>query len=156
MNRGFAVVAALACASLACASGPPQPRGTAWLPAPAPGLGRLVLYHTNDTDLTMFHPMLTVDGAPVGELPVGTFLHADRSPGIHEVGVQPQPDVSAFGDQDPTQPVSVELTPGKTSYLQVGVVSSPISVGVSLTPMDAGGAQQDLADLTEAAPPGAD
>jgi len=150
VSRRLAGVVVLACAVLACASGPPRPQGTASLPALAPGLGRLVLYHTNDTDLTLFHPDLTVDGEPVGDLPVGTFRYVDRSPGLHEIGVNKQPNVSAFGGQAPTQPVAIVLTPGETSYLRFNVISSPVWINSTLTPMDPTVAQRNLATLSEA------
>ena len=151
--RAFAGALAAVGALLACASGPTGPVGTGSLPPVAANRGRLVLYHTNDTDLVMFHPQLTVAGVVVGELPVGTFLYVDRAPGVYSVGVQPQPDVSSFGGQAPTQPVSVDLRAGETSYLRVGVDPTPVWVIVSLTPMDPSGAQQDLASLVELPPP---
>jgi len=152
MSRRSAVAVVLACAALACASSPPGPQGTAGLPALAPGLGRLVLYHTNDTDLKLFHPKLTVDGEAVGELPVGTFLYLDRSPGVHEIGVKKQPNVSAFGGQAPTQPLAIVLAPGETSYVRFNVISSPVWINSTLTPMDPTVAQRNLATLYEAAP----
>jgi hypothetical protein len=158
VSRRSAVAVGLACAALAlaCASGPPRPQGTAWLPGIAPGLGRLVLYHTNDTDITLFHPMLTVDGEPVGELPVGTFVYVDRPPGAHEVGVKAQPNFSAFGGQAPTPPVSIMYLPAQTSYLRFGVYGTPVWVNVILTPMDPTIAQREVSTLYQAAPPGAD
>ncbi len=150
MSHGFAGLLVLACAAIACASGPAGPRGTAHLPALAPGLGRLVLYRTNDTDVTMFHPTLTVDGEPVGELPVGTFLYLDRPPGIHEVAAKKQPNVSAFGGQAPTKPVAIQLAPAETSYLRFDVNSTPVWIESYLTPMDPMVAQGELAALSEA------
>ncbi len=149
--RATAIV--LACALLACATGPTGPVGTASLPVVAADRGRLVLYHTNDTDLTMFHPMLSVAGDAVGELPIGSYLYVDRAPGLYPVGVLPQPSVSAFGGQAPTQPVSMNLLGGDTSYLRVGVVSTPVWIEVTLTPMDPIDAQRDLASLVEVLPP---
>lgn len=154
MRRPLTWALALACALFACATGPTGPVGTGSLPPVAADRGRLVLYHTNDTDLTMFHPQLTVAGTAVGELPVGTFLYVDRAPGLYEVGVLPQPSVSAFGGQAPTQPVSINLLAGDTRYLRVGVTSTPVWVEVSLTPVDPIDAQQDLASLVDVTAPG--
>lgn len=109
-----------------------------------------MLYRTNDTDVTMFHPKLTVDGEPVGELTVGSFLYVDRSPGIHEIGVKKQSNVSAFGGQAPTKPVAIRLAPAETSYLRFGVNSTPVWIESSLTPIDPMVAQSELASLTEA------
>jgi hypothetical protein len=145
--KRLAATIGLACAWLACATGPTGPVGTASLPAVAAGRGRLVLYHTNDTDMTMFHPMLTVAGEAVGELPVGSFLYVDRLPGVYPVGVLPQPNVSAFGGQAPTQPVAMSVAAGASSYLRVGVVPTPVWVEVTLTPMDPSDALRDLASL---------
>ena len=85
----------------------------------------------------------------MGELPVGTFLYVDRAPGVHPVGVEPQPSASAFGGQAPTQPVPMTLLPGDTAYLRIGVVTTPVWVEVTLTPMDAMDARRDLAELRE-------
>jgi len=156
VSRSAVVAAGLLCAALACASGPPRPQGTAWLPALAPGQGRLILYHTNDTDITLFHPQLSVDGEPVGELPVGTFLYVDRPPGVHEIGVLKQPNVSAFGGQAPTPPVAIQLVPGETSYMRFNVLSSPVWINSTLTPMDPEVAQHNLATLHPAVTAGED
>jgi hypothetical protein len=120
------------------------------LPALAPELGRLILYRVNDTDATTFHPQLMVDGAPVGELPVGTFLFLDRPPGVHEIWVKKQPNVSAFGGQAPTRPIAVQLAPGETSYVRFEVNVTPVWIESTLTPMDPTDAQSDLARLTQA------
>jgi hypothetical protein len=156
MSLRFAVAVALACAELACASGPPRPQGTAWLPAPAPGVGRLILYRVNDTDATMFHPQITVDGLPVGELTIGTFLYLDRSPGVHEIWVKKQPNVSAFGGQAPIRPIAVLLAPAEASYVRFEVNSTPVWIETTLIPMNPTDALSDLATLTEAAPLGED
>lgn len=150
MSRRFAGALILVCAALACASGSAGPRGTAHLPALAPGLGRLVLYRTNDSDVAMFHPALTVDGEPVGELPVGTFLYLDRPPGLHEVGVKKQPNVSAFGGQAPSKPVAIQLAPAETSYLRFDVNSTPVWIESYLTPRDPMAAEGELAPLSQA------
>jgi len=146
----WVTAAGLVCALLACASGPPRPQGTAGLPALGPGLGRLILYRTNDSDVALFHPKLTVDGEPVGELPIGTFLYVDLAPGVHEIAVTKQPNASAFGGQAPTQPVAIVLAPGEISHVRFDVISSPVWIKSSLTPMDAMVAQRHLATLTQA------
>ncbi|MFI5216373.1 MAG: hypothetical protein ACHQ3O_07505 [Candidatus Limnocylindria bacterium] len=150
MRLRSTVVGVVACAALACASGPPRPQGTAGLPALAPDLGRLILYHTNGDDAAMFHPALSVDGEPVGDLPLGTFRYVDRAPGVHLIAIKKQPNVSAFGGQAPTRPVDVLLAPGETTYVRFDVEVTPVWIESSLTPMDPITAQSHLSTLRQA------
>jgi hypothetical protein len=150
MRRRSALAVVLACAALACASGPPRPRGTGGLPALDPGLSRLILFRVFDTDANLFHPKLTVDGEPVGELPAGTFLFVDRPPGVREIAVAKQPNASAFGGQAPSKPIAVLLVPGETSYVQFVVNLTPVWIESWLTPTDPIPAQSELTRLTQA------
>jgi len=147
----IAAVALLA--TLACASqrGPVYPDFAAAAPPIAPGRARLVVYRTLYTEPMGFDAQISVDGAAVGTLPPGTWLWVDEPAGPHRVDSPLWPAYSAFGNQLPTQPVTVELPPGTTSFVSVSLISpGPIEVG--LQPVSIGQAQNDLATL-EMAPP---
>ena len=139
-------------AALACAAGPTEPESGPLLPPIAAGQGRIVLYMTSASQVSSFHPMLTVDGEPVGKLRVGTFLVVDRPAGPHPVGVRVEPYLGAFGNQDPTPPRPVELVAGGSDYLEVLVIADAGGIQVLLHPEEAEGAARALARLVQVAP----
>ena len=146
---------ALLLALAACASqnGPAYPDFAASAPPIAPGRARLIVYRTLYTEPQGFYAKITVDGAAVGTLPMGTWLWVDEPAGIHKVGSPLWLALSAFGNQLSTTPLEVELAPGTTSFVSVNLISTG-PVQVSLVPVGAGQAQNDLATL-EMAPPAA-
>lgn len=139
-------------AALGCAASPTAPESAPTLPPITAGQGRVVLYMTSASQVATFHPTLTVDGEVVGKLRIGTFHAVDRPAGVHQVGVQVQPSLGAFGNQDPTPPQPVELVAGDTAYVEVLVIGDAAGIQVLLHPEEAEGALRALARLVEAAP----
>jgi hypothetical protein len=149
-RRGPSLIVALLGGALACASGPSYREIAPTLAPLAAGQGRLVLYMTQAAEVGSFLPTLTVDGLPVGRLRVNTFRSVDRPAGPHEVGVQMEPYLSAFGNQAPTPPRAVDVEAGETSYLEVLVLADAAGIQVLLRPHEAAEAERELAPLVEA------
>jgi len=134
----------LLCAALACASAPsPQIE----LPALSPNQTRIILYMAVATELPSYCPKLTVDGIDVGKLCVGHFFAVDQSPGLHQVGVGLDKNLSAFGEQGVTEPVSLTLGPGETAYVQVYALAMSQQVKVMLTTEPAANGSRDVSSL---------
>ena len=153
MRDALRLVAAGLLGLAACAQrGPTYPVFAASAPPIAAGHARLVVYRTLYTPPQDFYAQLTVDGRPVGTLPMGTWLWVDEPAGVHRLDSPPWPTFYAFGNQLPTQPVEVALAPGATTYVSVTLISTgPLEV--SLAPVDPGRARSDLAELEMAPPP---
>jgi len=148
------LAALLVALGVGCASpnGPPYPEVAASAAALAPGQARLVLYRTLYTEIQTLHPELTVDGTAVGALPEGTFLWLDEAAGPHVLDAPLVPSYKAFGAQMPTRPVTVDLAPGTTTYVNVDVEAGTGAVIISLTLVDRARALNDLASLEQAPP----
>jgi len=148
-------VASLALLLAACATspnGPPYPQRAASAPPIAPGQARLIVYRTLYTEVQTLHPVVTLDGTPVGTLPEGTYLWLEPAAGFHVLMSPEVKRVEAFGAQLPTTPLSLELAPGSTSYVMMDVEAGTGQVVVSFTPVDPGRAMTDLPTLEEAPP----
>jgi hypothetical protein len=145
-------IAALVSALLACTTGTPYREVAAQLSTPPAGLGRVVLYRTNASEVPEFRPNLTVDGQSVGTLGAGTFFAIDRPPGSHQVGVRPAPSLAAFGNEAAAAPVEVVLAPGETVYVQVEVLALAGAVQPALTLEDPADAQHELSHLDQVTP----
>lgn len=138
----------------ACAQrGPTYPAFAAAAPEIAAGHARLVVYRSLYTPPQDFYAQITVDGTSVGTLPMGTWLWVDEPMGPHQLGSPPWPSFYAFGNQLPTKPVEIVLNPGTTTFVEVSLASTA-PIEVSLTPVDPGRAENDLAVLEMAPPPG--
>jgi hypothetical protein len=147
------VATMLLCLAAACASqnGPKYPDFAASAPPIALGHARLVVYRMLFTPPQEFHAQITVDGAPVGSLPTGTYLWVDQPAGLHRLDSPLWPAYSAFGEQLRTAPVEVELASGTTSFVSVSLLTTdPLRVSLAL--VSAGQARRDLETL-EMAPP---
>jgi len=137
----------------ACAgqNGPKYPDFVASAPPIAAGQARLVVYRPLFTEPQDLRAQITVDGAAVGALPMGTYLWVDRRAGVHRIDSPLWPAYSAFGEQLRTTPIEVDLAPGTTSFVSVSLLTMA-PVRVSLAPVSASQARGDLAAL-EMAPP---
>ncbi len=155
MRQAFRAAAALLLfAACAGQNGPKYPVFAASAPPIAAGLARLVVYRPLFTEPQDFRAQITVDGVAVGTLPMGTYLWVDRPAGVHRIDSPLWPAYSAFGEQLRTTPVEVDLAPGSTSFVSVGIRTiTPLRV--SLAPVGGGQAQTDLANL-ELAPASSD
>ena len=154
MRHAFRVAAALLLFQItACAgrNGPRYPDFAASAPPIAAGYARLVVYRPLFTEPQDFRAQITVDGAAVGTLPMGTYLWVDRPAGVHRIDSPLWPAYSAFGEQLRTTPIEVDLAPGATSFVSVSLLTIA-PVRVSLAPVGASQARGDLATL-EMAPP---
>ena len=150
--RAVATAALVACA-LACAGpeGIPYPQFAASAPHIALGRTRLVVYRTLYTPPENFEAQITVDGAAVGTLRMGTWLWVDQPAGLHRVDSPLWPAYSAFGDQLATKPLALELATGTTTFVSVSVdTSGPLRVSFDVVPPDQ--ARSDLATLEMASP----
>jgi hypothetical protein len=147
------VSAGLLCLAAACAQrGPAYPVFAAAAPPIAVGHARLVVYRTLYTPPQDFYAQVTVDGAAVGTLPMGTWLWVDEPTGSHQLDSPPWPSFYAFGNQLPTKPIEVFLAPGTTTFVEVSFASTgPLEV--SLARVDPDQARSDLAKLEMAPPP---
>lgn len=152
MGRASSRLLPLLLTAIACAASPTPPAPAPSLPPIAAGQGRVVLYMTSASQVESFHPTLTVDGEVVGKLRVGTFRAVDRPAGSHQVGVQVQPSLGAFGNQDPTLPQPVALAAGDTAYVEVLVIADAAGIQVLLHPEAREGAERALARLVELPP----
>lgn len=139
-------------ALLACSTGTPYSQVAAQLATPPPGYGRIMVYMTTNTEAPTFHPDIAIDGREVGKIETGTFFHVEMPAGVHLVGVKTDEHLAGFGNQGATQPVEIEVAPGTTSYVQVGVLVTVGMVKVVLTPEQAADAQRDLSNLYQVAP----
>jgi hypothetical protein len=148
-----AVVATLLFLAAACVSenGPKYPDFAASAPPIALGHARLVFYRMLFTPPQTFRAQITVDGAAVGSLPMGTWFWVDQPAGLHRLDSPLWPAYSAFGHQLRTAPVEVELASGTTSFVSVSLLTTD-PLRVSLAPVSAGQAQRDLATLEQAPP----
>lgn len=133
----------LFCTALACAA--PSPR-IELSPLP-PNQTRIILYMAVATELPSYCPKLTVDGAAVGKLCVGNFFAVDQPPGVHQVGVGIDKNLSAFGEQGVTEPVDLTLGPGETGYVQVYALAMSQQVKVMLTKEPAANGSRDISSL---------
>ena len=139
---------------VACAGrgGPTYPDFAASAPPIPPGSARLVVYRTLYTQPQVFRAQISVDGAPVGTLPIGTWLWVDQPAGLRRVDSPLWPAYSAFGNQLETEPIEVDLAPGTTSFVSVTLPTAD-PIRVALEPVGAGQAGRDLATLEMAPPP---
>jgi hypothetical protein len=141
----------LAALAWSCATSS-DPGGAAALPALAPGQGRIVLYMSPLTEAPQFRPILTLDGADLGKMRVGTYSYVDRPPGAHELGVRAESRLAAFGEQGATEPLAIALADGDTAYVRI---STQVLVGMvrpTLTRVDPASGERDVAKLSFAAP----
>ena len=143
----------IACAAVAlgaitaCATGTPYAQVAAGLPPPPAGQGRIVLYMTSASAQLHFFPTMTVDGVPVGTLRPGTFLYLDRPAGLHPIGVSQQ-QASVISTQIATEPVTIEVFPGATSYVSASAVAIVAATQVILRSEAPDAAVRDLSDLS--------
>jgi len=136
----------------ACAQrGPTYPVFAASAPPIAAGHARLVVYRTLYTPPQDFYAQLTVDGRPVGTLPMGTWLWVDEPAGVHRLDSPPWPTFYAFGNQLPTKPIEVFLPPGATTFVSLSLASTA-PIEVSLAVVDPVQARSDLAKIEQAPP----
>lgn len=140
------------CSALACV-GPAHQDVRIELPALAQDQSRVILYMAVATELTSYCPSLTVDKERVGKLRVGNFFLVDRPPGVHQVGVGIDPNLSSFGEQGVTEPVALTLAPGETAYVQVYALAMSQSVKVMLTRELAMNGLRDISSLHFENPP---
>jgi hypothetical protein len=134
-------------ALLACSTGTPYAQAVAQFPAIPPGYGRLLVYLPTSSEAPAFHPDIAIDGKEVGKIATGTFIHVDLPVGMHEVGIFADEHLAGFGNQGATDPVTIEVLSGSTSYVQVGVLVTVGMVKVVLLPEPAADAQRDLSNL---------
>ena len=144
-RRSWCVVALGAL--LACSTGTPYAQVVAQLPAIPPGYGRLLVYLPTSSEAPAFHPDIAIDGKEVGKIATGTFFHVELPVGMHQVGIFADEHLAGFGNQGATDPVTIEVLSGATSYVQVGVLVTVGMVKVVLMPEPAADAQRDLSDL---------
>jgi hypothetical protein len=145
IRKSWCVVALSAL--LACSTGTPYAQVAAQLPTLPPGYGRIMVYMTTNTEAPTFHPDIAIDGREVGKIGSGTFFHVDVPVGLHQVGIFTDEHLAGFGNQGVTDPVTIEVLSGTTSYVQVGVLVTVGMVKVVLMPEPAADAQRDLSDL---------
>ena len=150
IRKSWCVVALSAL--LACSTGTPYAQVAAQLPTLPPGYGRIMVYMTTDTEMPTFHPDIAIDGKEIGKIGSGTFFHMDVPAGLHQVGIFTDEHLAGFGNQGVTDPVSLEVMSGTTSYVQVGVLVTVGMVKVVLTPESTADAQRDLSNLYQVAP----
>jgi len=139
-------------ALLACSTGTPYAQVAAQLPTLPPGYGRIMVYMTTDTEMPTFHPDIAIDGKEIGKIGSGTFFHMDVPAGLHQVGIFTDEHLAGFGNQGVTEPVSLEVLSGTTSYVQVGVLVTVGMVKVVLTSEPTADAQRDMSNLYETVP----
>ncbi len=150
--RRVALALVLAVALPGCATGSAYPQLASSWPPLGPGQARIVLYMTTYSELPTYRPVPTLDGAAAGTLHAGTFLAFERQAGPHTIGIQPDPDLTAFGNEASTPPLTLTLGSGATAYVQVSALAVGSQVSVTLTPEDAATGLRDLSTLTAAAP----
>ena len=139
-------------ALLACSTGTPYAQVAAQLPTLPPGYGRIMVYMTTDTEMPTFHPDIAIDGKEIGKIGSGTFFHVETPAGLHQVSIFTDEHLAGFGNQGVTEPVSLEVLSGTTSYVQVGVIVTVGMVKVVLTPEATADAQRDLSNLYQTVP----
>jgi len=137
----------LLCAALACAPQRQQRNAAAELPPVPPNLARIILYMVIANELPSYCPHLTVDGEDIGKLCVGSFFLVDQSPGVHQVNVATDKNLSAFGEQGVTDPVNLELRAGETGYVQVYALAMSMGVKVVFTKETTANGLQDISSL---------
>jgi len=136
----------LGCTALACELGPTSHPPRAELPPVSPGQARIILYMAVSNELPGYCPHLAIDDEPVGRLCLGTFIYVDQSPGAHQVGVEVQKDLSAFGAQA-AEPVDLKLGPGDTAYVQVQALAMSQMAKIVLTKEAAANGLRDISSL---------
>lgn len=109
--------AALALSLLAGCAGPPtaSPEAAA-APPPAPGMARVWFLRQADPaggNVFAADPMVSANGAPLGQIRQGTAFFHDFPAGSYRFGVQ------SFGTPSPHQGDTVQLAPGMTTYVQI-------------------------------------
>ena len=138
---------AFLCTALACELGPAQHDLSTELPPLQPDQARIILYMVVANELPAYCPNLTVDGEPVGKLCVGTFFYVDQSPGVHQVGVGIDKNLTAFGQQGATEPIDLKIGPGGTAYVQVQALAMSQMAKVVLTREAAANGLRDISSL---------
>lgn len=135
------------CIALGCELGPTQHDLSTELPPLSPDQARIILYMVIANELPAYCPRLTVDGEPVGKLCVGTFFYVDQLPGVHQVGVGTDKNLSAFGQQGATGPIDLKIGPGGTAYVQVQALAMSQMAKVVLTREAAANGLRDISSL---------
>ncbi len=131
----------------ACTTGTPYAQVAGTLPAPPAGQGRILLYMTSASAQLHFFPDMTIDGAPVGTIRPGTFFYVDRQAGLHQIGVG-QKQASVISSQIATDPVTIDVIPGATSYVSASAVAIVAATQVILRSEAPDDAVRDLSDLS--------
>ncbi len=136
--------------TLGCAGMSGSPELDDPLPPFAPGTGRIVVYQTPATGAPTYHPKITVDGETVGELRPSTLLYADRPPGSHQVSVQLEKRLTAFGEQSETPPLAVTVAEHETVFVQAQVLFISLQYRTLLKLMDPAVGEQEAAGMRQA------
>jgi hypothetical protein len=139
-------IACLAVALVACAGQTYSEVAVGLSPPPA-GEGRIMLYMTDASAMQHFFPTLTVDSAPVATLKPGTFFYVDRPSGFHQISVSQQQE-SVITAQIATDPITIEVFPGKTTYVSASAVAIVSQTQVILRGEAPDNAQRDLWNLS--------
>ena len=106
----------LALSLLAGCAGPPAATQEAAAPPPAPGMARVWFLRQADPaggNVFAADPMVSANGAPLGQIRQGTAFFHDFAPGSYRFGVQ------SFGTPSPHQGDTIQLAPGMTAYVQI-------------------------------------
>jgi hypothetical protein len=148
---GIACVAVALAALVACATGESYSQASVDFPPPPAGQGRIMLYMTTASAQQHFFPIMTVDSAPVVTLHPGTFFYVDRPPGMHQIGVTQQ-QASVITTQIATDPITIEVFPGATTYVSASAVAIVAQTQVVLRGVPPDDATRDLWNLSLAQP----
>ena len=141
---GFAAALGLV---TACATGQTYSEVAVELTPPPAGEGRIMLYMTDASAQQHFFPTVTVDSAPAATLKPGTFFYVDRPPGLHQIDVAQQQE-SVISAQIATDPITIEVFPGKTTYVSASAVAIVAQTQVILRGEAPDDAQRDLWNLS--------
>ena len=98
-----------------CAPQPTAATSQGQIPAVGPGMARVWFFRQADPtggNVYAGSPIISANGAPIGELPQGTVFFHDFSPGKYRFTVQ------SYGTPTP-QHDTLQLVPGTDAYVQV-------------------------------------
>lgn len=144
---GIACIAIALAALTACATGESYSQASVDFPPPPAGQGRIMLYMTTASAQQHLFPIMTVDSVRVVTLHPGTFFYVDRPAGLHQIGVAQQQE-SVISTQVATDPITIEVFPGATSYVSASAVAIVAATQVILRSEAPDNATRDLWNLS--------
>lgn len=118
------------------------------LPELAAGSGRIYIYTPIRSFFLDFVPKVLVNGQPVGHSLSGTFLVVDEPAGDYTVDVAEEKIFSDSGGQMKSDPATVNLKVGETTYIRLHAMDSQYFIQMKSIPEDEKNGQRDLKILS--------